>query len=100
MSLGDEGPRFEMDRDVSSLLRGEAYLAARQGSKAAVELQKILGAIAASSSTNPIDALAHLGLGRAYVCRAISPMAEVAYQDFLTLWKDADPDFPVLQQAK
>jgi DNA-binding winged helix-turn-helix (wHTH) protein len=80
-------------------VRGEAYLAARQGSKAAVEFQKILdhrGLVL----NQPIGALAHLGLGRAYVLQGDIPKAKATYQDFLTLWKDADPDIPVLRQAK
>jgi eukaryotic-like serine/threonine-protein kinase len=80
-------------------VRGEAYLAARQGSKAAAEFQKILdhrGLVL----NQPIGALAHLGLGRAYVLQGDIPKAKTAYQDFLTLWKDADLDIPVLQRAK
>jgi len=80
-------------------VRGEAYLAARQGSEATAEFQKILdhrGLVL----NQPIGALAHLGLGRAYVLQGDIPKAKVAYQDFLTLWKDADPDIPVLRQAK
>ncbi len=80
-------------------VRGEAYLAARRGSDAAAEFQKILdhrGLVL----NQPIGALAHLGLGRAYVLQGDIPKAKAAYQDFLALWKDADPDIPVLQQAK
>jgi len=80
-------------------VRGEAYLALRQGSKAAAEFQKILdhrGLVL----NQPIGALAHLGLGRAYVLPGDIPKAKAAYQDFLTLWKDADLDIPVLQQTK
>jgi eukaryotic-like serine/threonine-protein kinase len=80
-------------------VRGEAYLAARQGSQAAAEFQKILdhrGLVL----NQPIGALAHLGLGRAYVLQGDTVKAKAAYEDFLTLWKDADPDIPVLQQAK
>jgi DNA-binding winged helix-turn-helix (wHTH) protein/tetratricopeptide (TPR) repeat protein len=80
-------------------VRGEAYLAAHRGSEAAAEFQKILdhrGLVL----NQPIGALAHLGLGRAYVLQGDIPKAKAAYQDFLTLWKDADPDIPVLQQAK
>jgi serine/threonine protein kinase/tetratricopeptide (TPR) repeat protein len=80
-------------------VRGEAYLAARQGSEAAAEFQKILdhpGIVV----NQPIAALAHLGLGRAYVLQGDIPRAKAAYQDFLTLWKDADPDIPILKQAK
>jgi hypothetical protein len=42
----------------------------------------------------------HFGLGRAYPLSEDTTKAKVAYQDFLTLWKDADPDFPILKQAK
>jgi eukaryotic-like serine/threonine-protein kinase len=80
-------------------VRGGAYLTARQGSKAAAEFQKILdhrGLVL----NQPIGALAHLGLGRAYVLQGDIPRAKAAYQDFLTLWKDADPDIPVLQKSK
>jgi len=80
-------------------LRGEAYLAARQGVAAATEFQKILdhpGVV----RTYLIGALAHLGLGRAYALSGDTARAKSAYQDFLTLWKDADPDIPILKQAK
>ena len=80
-------------------VRGEAYLAARHGSEAATEFLKILdhrGLVL----NRPIGALAHLDLGRAYVLQGDIPKAKVAYQDFLTLWKDADPNIPVLQKAK
>jgi tetratricopeptide (TPR) repeat protein len=80
-------------------VRGQAYLAARRGSEAAAEFRKILdhrGLVL----NQPIGALAHLGLGRAYVLQGDIPKAKAAYQDFLTLWKDADPDIPVLRQAK
>jgi hypothetical protein len=80
-------------------VRGEAYLAARKGGEAAAEFQKILdhrGLVL----NQPIGALAHLGLGRAYVLQGDTVKAKAVYQDFLTLWKDADTDIPVLQQAK
>ena len=80
-------------------VRGEAYLAEHQGREAAAEFQKILdhrGIVL----NEPIGALAHLQLGRAYAQQSDMPKARAAYKDFLTLWKDADPDIPVLQQAK
>ena len=80
-------------------VRGEAYLAAHQGSEAAAEFQKILdhrGIVL----NGPIGALAHLGLARAYAMQGDTTKAKAAYQDFLTLWKDADPDIPILMQAK
>ena len=80
-------------------VRGEAYLAAHQGPEAAAEFQKILDhrGIVVNS---PIGALAHLGLARAYALQGDTAKARAAYQDFLTLWKDADPDIPILQQAR
>ncbi len=80
-------------------VRGEAYLAAHQSSEAATEFQKILdhrGIVI----NDPIGALAHLQLGRAYVMQGDTVKARAAYQDFLTLWKDADPDIPILIAAK
>jgi hypothetical protein len=80
-------------------VRAEAYLAGHQGSEAATEFQKILDhrGIAVNA---PIGALAHLGLARANALKGDTAKARSAYQDFLTLWKDADPDIPILQQAK
>jgi DNA-binding winged helix-turn-helix (wHTH) protein/tetratricopeptide (TPR) repeat protein len=80
-------------------VRGEAYLAARKGSEAAAEFQKILdhrGIVL----NEPIGALAHLQLGRAYALQGDTAKSRAAYQDFLALWKDADPDIPVLLEAK
>lgn len=80
-------------------VRGEAYLAAHKGSEAASEFQKILdhrGIVL----NEPIGALAHLQLGRAYTLQGDRAKARAAYKDFLTLWKDADPDIPILLQAK
>jgi tetratricopeptide (TPR) repeat protein len=80
-------------------VRGEAYLAAHQGSQATAEFQKILdhpGVVL----NEPIGALAHLGLARAYVLQGETAKARAEYQDFLTLWKDADPDIPILIAAK
>ena len=79
-------------------VRGEAYLAARQGREAAAEFQKILDHRGIVGS-DPIGALAHLQLGRAYALSGENAKAKTAYQDFLTLWKDADPDIPILKQA-
>ena len=80
-------------------VRGEAYLAAHRGSEAAAEFQKILdhrGIVL----NEPIGALAHLQLGRAYALQGEAAKARAAYQDFLTLWKDADLEIPILRQAK
>jgi predicted Zn-dependent protease len=80
-------------------VRGEAYLAANSGSEAAVEFQKILDHRGIVGNA-PIGALAHLGLARAYALQGDMIKANAAYQDFLTLWRDADPDIPILKQAK
>jgi predicted Zn-dependent protease len=80
-------------------VRGEAYLAAHKGSEAVAEFQKILdhrGIVV----NDPIGAMAHLGLARAYALSGDRTKAKAAYQDFLTLWKDADPDIPILKQAQ
>jgi len=80
-------------------MRGEAHLAVHQGNEAAAEFQKILdhrGIVL----NEPIGALAHLQIGRAYGMQGNTIKAKAAYQDFLTLWKDADPDIPILKQAK
>ena len=80
-------------------VRGEAYLAARRGGKAAAEFQKILdhrGIVL----NEPIGALAYLQLGRAYAMLGDADKSRAAYRDFLGLWKDADPDIPLLLEAK
>ena len=80
-------------------VRGNAYLATQQGSEAAAEFQKILdhpGIVV----NEPIGALAHLQIGRAYALEGDTANARAAYKDFLTLWKDADPDIPILKEAK
>ena len=80
-------------------MRGTAYLSAQMGREAAVEFEKIIhwrGVVV----NEPIGALAHLGLARAFVLQADTAKARAAYQDFLTLWKDADPDIPLLKQVK
>jgi len=80
-------------------VRGQAYLAAHQGVEAATEFQKMLNHRGIVVS-DPIGALAHLQLGRAYVLSGDPSRARAAYQDFLTLWKDADEDIPILKDAR
>jgi hypothetical protein len=80
-------------------VRGEAYLAAHQGSEAAREFQKIVDRRGIVLN-EPIGALAHLQIGRAYAMQGDAAKAKAGYQDFFTLWKDADPDIPVLIAAK
>ena len=80
-------------------VRGEAYRAGHLGSEAATEFQKILDHRGIVIS-DPIGALARLQLGRAFALGGDKTKARTAYQDFLTLWKDADPDIPILKEAK
>ena len=80
-------------------VRGLAFLASKQGSAAAEEFQKIVehpGIVV----NEPIGVLAHLNLGRAYAMDGDTAKSKAEYQNFLTLWKDADPDIPILKQAK
>ena len=82
-----------------AFVRGEARLAAHQGKEAAAEFQKILdhrGVVL----YEPIGALARLGLARACALQGDTAKARAAYRDFLTAWKDADPDIPILKQAE
>jgi len=80
-------------------LRGQIQLSAHNGSAAVTEFQKLLDhpGVVLNGITG---ALAHLQIGRAYAMQGDTSRAKAAYQDFLTLWKDADPDIPILKQAK
>ena len=80
-------------------VRGQAYLAAHQGGEAAVEFQKVLDHRSVVIN-DPMGVLAHLGLARAHTMAGDTAKAKAAYQDFLALWKDADPAIPILKQAK
>ncbi len=80
-------------------IRGVAYLAQKNGPAAAAEFQKFLdhpGVI----QNFLLGSLAHLQLGRAYVTSGDTAKAKAAYQDFLKLWKEADPEIPILKEAK
>jgi tetratricopeptide (TPR) repeat protein len=79
--------------------RGEAYLAAGQGAAAAAAFQQILDHRGLVGNCLP-GALARLQLGRAFAMQGDTSKARAAYKDFLTLWQDADPDIPILKQAK
>jgi hypothetical protein len=83
----------------SAYVRGEAFVAAHEYARGAAEFQKILdhrGLVGA----DPIGTLAHLQLGRTFALAGDRAKAKPAYGDFLTLWKDADSDIPILVQAK
>jgi DNA-binding winged helix-turn-helix (wHTH) protein/tetratricopeptide (TPR) repeat protein len=87
------------DLYMAAYLRGEAYLLAHRSQEAAAEFQKIIDHRGVVLNF-PIGALAHLQLGRAYALSGETTNAKSAYHDFLTLWKDADPDVPIFKQAK
>jgi serine/threonine protein kinase len=80
-------------------VRGQAYLQAHNGTAAAAEFQKLLDhrGIVGNFVTGP---LAHLEIGRAYAMAGDSAKAKAAYQEFFAIWKDADPDIPILKDAK
>ena len=96
-------PRVSGTMGVGALypiyVRGLAWLAAHQGPKAAAEFQRIIDHRGIVLS-DPIGVLAHLQLGRALAGSGDKARAKAAYQDFLGLWKDADPDVPILRQAR
>jgi predicted Zn-dependent protease len=83
----------------SAYLRGQAYLMLHDGAAAALEFHKFV-AHPGVVLNFPLGALARLQLARAYTMANNTAKAKAAYQDFLTLWKDADPDIPILKQAK
>jgi len=90
---------YERSRPLAIYVRGLAYLKAQKGEEAAAEFQKIAGPRGAFP-TWPEHALAYLGLARAYALLGDIAKSRRAYEDFLGLWKEADPDIPILQQAK
>jgi DNA-binding winged helix-turn-helix (wHTH) protein/tetratricopeptide (TPR) repeat protein len=90
---GNKAPLFPV------YVRGQAFLSLHQGREAAVEFQKFVdhpGVVL----NNPIGAVARVGLARAYAMQGDTIKARAAYEDFFNLWKDADPDIPILKQAK
>jgi len=93
------GPHFYLGGLHSAYVRGQALMALHRYTEAAAEFQKILdhqGLV----GLDPIGALAHLQLGRAFALSGDKIKAKSAYQDFLTLWKDADKDIPILKSAQ
>ena len=94
MGTGPGSPGYAIN-----FVRAEAFLRMKDGAKAAAEYQKIL----AHRGIDPLDVaynLSHLGLGRAYALQGNTAQAKTAYQDFFAAWKDADPDIPLLKEAK
>ena len=84
---------------MSAYLRGQAYLAAHKSAEAAAEFQKILDHREIVQNAL-IGGLSRLQIARAYAMQADTTKVKAAYQEFLTLWKGADPDIPILRQAK
>ena len=100
LELGDSAPVSGPGEMLyPAYVRGQAFLALHQGSAAAGEFQKFLDHRSVVVNC-PLGALAHLGLARAYALSSDSSKARTDYQDFFVLWKDADPDIPILKQAK
>jgi serine/threonine protein kinase/tetratricopeptide (TPR) repeat protein len=98
----DGTERFELgnfDNYRSIYLRGTAYLDSQDGVRAAAEFQKIVDHRGVNAAS-PLISLARLGLARAHMLQGDKVKARAAYQDFFALWKDADPDIPILEQAK
>jgi hypothetical protein len=92
-------PQFQLGTLYPVYLRGQAYLAAHNGPAAAAEFQKFLdhrGVVL----NYPLGALAHLGAARADALSGNTSKIKSAYQDFFTLWKDADPTIPIFVAAK
>ena len=97
--LGSGGVWCNLPCPLFGLRAGKAYQASNQGKEAAAEYQKILdhrGVV----GNRPIGALAHLELGRASNLEGDTARARTAYQDFLALWKDVDPNIPILLAAQ
>jgi serine/threonine protein kinase len=97
--LGFQGPMQTSGTLYPAYVRGQCYLLEHNGTAAAAEFQKLLDhrGIIQNSLTG---AIARLQMGRAYTIQGEHAKAKAAYQEFLGLWKDADPDIPILKQAK
>jgi serine/threonine protein kinase/tetratricopeptide (TPR) repeat protein len=94
-----EPPQFQLGSMYPVFIRGQAQLIAHNGSAAATEFQKFLEHRGITLNF-PLGALAHLELARAYAMQGDTAKAKTAYNDFFALWKDADPDVPILVAAK
>ena len=94
-----EPPQFQLGTMYPAYIHGQAYLMAHNAAAAVAEFQKVLDHRGIVINF-PLGALAHLGLARAYALSGETAKSRTAYQDFLTLWKDADADIPILKEAK
>ena len=94
-----EPQQLQLGTMYPAYIRGRAQLMSHNGPAAAAEFQKFLDHRGIVINF-PLGSLAHLGLARAYALSGNTAKAKTAYRDFFTLWKDADPDIPILKQAK
>ena len=94
-----EPEQFQLGTMYPAYVRGLAYLAAHNATAAAAQFQRLLDHPGITINF-PTGVLAHLQLGRAYAMAGDGAKAKAAYQDFFNLWKDADPDVPILKEAK
>jgi serine/threonine protein kinase/Flp pilus assembly protein TadD len=92
-------PQFQLGTMYPAYIRGHVQLMAHNGTAAATEFQKLLNHRGITLNFS-LGALAHLGLARAYALSGDAAKARTKYQDFFALWKDADPDIPILKEAK
>ena len=98
--LGESYPQFQVGGSLYPVyVRAQAYLLLHRGGEAAAEFQKIIDHRGILMNC-PLGALARLGLARAYALQGQIAKSRSNYQDFFALWKDADPDIPILKQAK
>jgi tetratricopeptide (TPR) repeat protein len=98
--LGESYPMFQVGGSLYPVhVRAQAYLLLHRGGEAATEFQRILDHSGIVMNC-PLGALARLGLARAYALQGQTAKSRSTYQDFFTLWKDADSDIPILTQAK
>ncbi|HEX8815156.1 MAG TPA: protein kinase [Terriglobales bacterium] len=98
LDLGTPLP-FQIATMYPTYIRGRAYLKAGQGQQAQAEFQKIVAHRGLVLNVI-LGALSHLQLARAYAMAGDTAKARTSYQDFFALWKDADPDVPILKEAK
>ena len=98
--LGESYPQFQVGGSLYPVyVRAQAYLLLHRGGEAAEEFHKIIDHRGILMNC-PLGALARLGLARAYASQGQIANYRSSFQDFFTLWKDADPDIPILKQAK
>ena len=92
-------PQFQVGTLYPAYVRGQAQLVAHNGSRSSSGVPEISRSPRYRRQL-PLGSLAHLGLARAYALSGDTTKAKTAYQDFFALWKDADPDIPILKEAK